>query len=91
MIQAAAASGHAAHAHLPPHDAVPCPRTCHLLPRHLPRVSSITNKSSGKSFCVEGVEVDLFSPAGQLQDIWLFRDPMDFEEAMLRQALAADK
>ncbi len=28
---------------------------------------------------VEGVEVDLFSPAGRLQDVWLFRDPMDFE------------
>ena len=28
---------------------------------------------------VEGVEVDLFSPAGLLQDVWLFRDPMDFE------------
>lgn len=53
-------------------------------------MSQITNRASGKSFQVEGVEVDLFSPAGLLQDIWLFRDPMDFEEEMLRRALARE-
>ena len=51
------------------------------------RISHITNRSSGQQFTVEGVEVDLFSPGGKLLDVWLFRDPMDFEREMLAKAL----
>jgi hypothetical protein len=45
--------------------------------------SNITNKADGAKFGVEGIEVDLFGPDGRIIDIWLFRDPMDFERAML--------
>ena len=29
--------------------------------------------------------MDVFTPDGKLRDVWLFRDPMDFEKAMLRE------
>jgi hypothetical protein len=49
--------------------------------------SSITNRDSREEFAIEGVEVDLFGPDGRLRDIWMFRDPSDVEEAMLRGAV----
>ncbi|GBF99214.1 hypothetical protein Rsub_11421 [Raphidocelis subcapitata] len=45
--------------------------------------SQVKNRSSGAKFCVEGIEVDLFDGQGRLTDVFLFRDPMDFERDML--------
>lgn len=51
--------------------------------------SKVTNKESGKKFLMEGMEVVLFDDAGRVTDIWMFRDPMDSERAMLQPQMAA--
>lgn len=45
--------------------------------------SNITPVGDGTPFTIEGIEVDIFGPDGKLKDIWLFRDPMDFERRTL--------
>jgi hypothetical protein len=45
--------------------------------------SRITNRDSQYSFSIEGIEVDIFAEDGSIRDIWMFRDPMDFERATL--------
>jgi hypothetical protein len=43
-------------------------------------------EGNGNKFTLEGIEVEVFGQDGNLSDIWLFRDPMDFEREMLRKA-----
>lgn len=46
-------------------------------------ISHITNKQTGEEFKVDGMEVEIYDRDGKLRDIWLFRDPMDFEKDTL--------
>lgn len=46
--------------------------------------SRVVNKANGEPFEIEAIEVDLFGKDGKLKDIWMFRDPMDVEKAMLQ-------
>jgi len=48
--------------------------------------------SEGKDFLLEGelfevdcMELDVYTPEGKLRDVWMLRDPMDFERAMLQE------
>jgi hypothetical protein len=43
------------------------------------------SQGDGKKFTMEGIEVEVFGKDGKLSDIWLFRDPMDFEREMLQK------
>jgi hypothetical protein len=45
--------------------------------------SNITPAGSAAPFTIEGIEVDIFGQDGKIKDIWLFRDPMDFERKTL--------
>jgi hypothetical protein len=42
-------------------------------------VSHITNPETGEKFDIEGMEVQTFNKENQLSNVWMFRDPMDFE------------
>lgn len=42
------------------------------------------NGETGKDSKVEGMEIEIYSTEGQLKGIWMFRDVMDFERAMLK-------
>jgi hypothetical protein len=46
--------------------------------------SRVINRDTKDSFEVEALEVDLFGADGRLKDVWVFRDPMDTERAMLQ-------
>lgn len=43
-------------------------------------------EGDAKKFTMEGIELEVFAQDGKLSDIWLFRDPMDFEREMLKKA-----
>lgn len=46
--------------------------------------TQLTNKATGEKGELQGLEVDLFDPeTGKLNAIYLYRDPMEFEEKML--------
>lgn len=44
------------------------------------------DSKDSKGFSLEGIEVVVFGQEGKLTDIWLFRDPMDFEREMLQKS-----